>query len=110
MSDCKYVRDYYGVPAKVGMRIRYKGHGGIIYADGGCYVRANMDADKPGVTCNIHPTDPDLEYLEMGKIRKMTRSQERYQRYLEYGDGFDSFLQYIGWDSDPERSWNTTRG
>lgn len=37
---------------------------------------------------------------------KRTRSQERYRRFLEYGDGFDSFLGFCRWDSAPERSWN----
>ena len=37
---------------------------------------------------------------------KLTRSQERYRRFLEYGDGFDSFLGFCRWDSAPERSWN----
>jgi len=37
---------------------------------------------------------------------KLTRSQKRYRRFLEYGDGFDSFLEFCRWDSAPERSWN----
>jgi hypothetical protein len=40
------------------------------------------------------------------KPPKMTRSQKRYQRYLEYGDGFESFLDYLRWDGDSGRSWN----
>jgi hypothetical protein len=38
---------------------------------------------------------------------KMTRSQKRYKRFLEYGDGFNSFIEFCRWDSEPERSWNS---
>ena len=37
---------------------------------------------------------------------KRTKSQERYRRFLEYGDGFENFLAFLRWDSDPSRSWN----
>jgi len=37
---------------------------------------------------------------------KLTRSQQRYRRFLEYGDMFESFLQFCRWDAEPERSWN----
>ena len=40
------------------------------------------------------------------KFKKKSRSKERYQRYLEYGDGFSSFINYCYWDADPERIWN----
>lgn len=43
------------------------------------------------------------------KPPKRTRAQERYRRFLEYGDGFDSFLDYCRWDAHPERSWNGGR-
>lgn len=43
----------------------------------------------------------------MPKPKKLTRGQQRYQRYLEYGDCFDSFVDFCRWDVDPERSWNT---
>ena len=38
-------------------------------------------------------------------VPKLSRSQVRYRRFLEYGDGFDSFLAFCRWDSLPERSW-----
>lgn len=38
--------------------------------------------------------------------RKLTRSQQRYRRYREYGDMFNSFLEFCRWDGEPERSWN----
>ena len=40
------------------------------------------------------------------KPPKLSRGKERYQRYLEYGDGFDNFRHFLKWDGDPERSWN----
>ena len=42
----------------------------------------------------------------MGVIRKVSRGRERYNRYLEYGDSFDSFIEFCKWDADSKRSWN----
>ena len=36
----------------------------------------------------------------MPKPVKLTRSQKRYQRYLEFGDCFDSFLDFCYWDAE----------
>lgn len=44
--------------------------------------------------------------LESPKPPKISRSKARYQRFLEYGDGFDSFLDFCRWDAAQERSWN----
>lgn len=93
--NCEYIRKNYGVPAQVNMRIKYNGEGGIIWKDGGNYVCACMDKDKPGVTVNIHPSDPDLEYLEMGEPRTPTRSQQRYQNYKRSESDL-SFAEWIG--------------
>ena len=38
--------------------------------------------------------------------KKISKSKQRYQRFLEYGDGFDSFIEFCRWDGEPERSWN----
>lgn len=43
---------------------------------------------------------------EPAKPPKRSRSQERYKRFLEYGDGFSSFIEFCRWDAAPERSWN----
>lgn len=96
--NCEYVKNYYAVPAEINRRISYRGEGGIIYKDGGNYIAANMDSDAPGVTVNIHPTDPELIYLELGKPRKLTRSQKNYLDYknsLHFEAG-DSFADYMG--------------
>ena len=104
----EYIKQYYGVPADIGRRVVVNGKPGIIAKDCGNYIGVNFDDDKPGVISNCHPTWK-VEYLDMGKIRQPTRSQARYQRFREYGDGFHSFIDYCRWDSEPERSWNGGR-
>jgi hypothetical protein len=51
----------------------------------------------------------DAVALESPKPPKLTKSKQRYRRFLEFGDGFDSFLDFCRWDSEPERSWNGGR-
>ncbi len=103
--NCEYVKQNYDVPAAIGMRVSVDGRPGTIAADRGHYIGVNFDSDKPGVIKNCHPTWR-VEYRAMGTLRKPTKATERYQRYLEYGDGFSSFLDYCRWDADPARSWN----
>lgn len=103
--NCEYVREHYGVNACIGRRILMAGKPGIIAADRGHYIGVNFDSDKPGVIKNAHPTWK-VQYLEIGIVRKLTRSQQRYQRFLEYGDCFDSFIEFCRWDAQPERQWN----
>ncbi len=102
--NCEYVRDHYKVPAEIGRRVIVGGKPGIIAADRGHYIGVNFDESKPGHILNAHPTS-EVEYLEMGSIRKPTRSAARYQRFLEYGDG-RSFLDYCRWDAGKELPWN----
>ena len=103
--NCEYVREYYGVPAVIGRRVVVYGKPGIIAEDRGHYIGVNFDSDKSGVIRNAHPTS-EVEYGDMGVVRQMTRSQARYKRFLEYGDSFDSFVEFCRWDASPERSWN----
>lgn len=100
--NCEYVRNYYDVPAEIGRRVTVYGKPGIIAADRGNYIGVNMDSDKPGVIKNSHPTD-QVVYLDMGTIRKMTRSQARYQRYLQIGDCFNSFREFLKYISKEEK-------
>jgi len=93
--NCEYVRDYYNVPAEIGRCVSYRGRAGVIAKDGGNYIAVNFDDDKPGRTSNIHPTDENLEYLEMGIVRKMTRSQQNYQDYLS-SECCESFAEWVG--------------
>lgn len=107
----EYIVRNYGVPAEIGRRVVVDGKPGIIAADRGNYIGVNFDEDKPDVIKNCHPTW-EVEYLDIGHIREKKisrskeRSQERYQRYLEYGECFDSFIQFCYWDASSERSWN----
>jgi len=92
---CEYVRDYYGVPACIGRRIIHRGKPGVIAEDRGNYIGVNFDSDKPGRVLNVHPTD-EVEYGDMGKVRQMTRSQRRYQEYLDADWFGDDFATWIG--------------
>lgn len=105
MSNCEYVREYYGVPAVIGRRVVVSGRPGVIAEDRGHYIGVNFDTDKPGVIRNCHPTS-GVEYGEIGVVRKPSKSRARYMRFREFGDGFDSFIEYCRWDAEPERSWN----
>ena len=98
---CEYVQKHYGVPACVGRRVIHRGEPGIIAEDRGHYIGVNFDSDKPGVIMNVHPTD-EVEYLGMGKIRKMTKAQARYQRYLSIGDCFEDFRHFLAYETDIE--------
>lgn len=104
--NCEYVRNFYKVPACIGRKINYKGRDGIISEDRGNYIGVTFDDEKPGTISNLHPLTDGLEYLGIGKVRKMTKSQQRYKRYLEFGDCFDSFRDFLSWDLNPEREWN----
>lgn len=106
MSDYKYVKEFYGVPACTGRVIEMQGRRGVIVEDRGHYIGVNFDDQKPGVISNVHPTW-EMEYHGIGKVRPMSRSQRRYQRFLEYGDSFETFRDFLAWDSEPERSWNS---
>jgi len=44
------------------------------------------------------------------KPPRRTKEQERYRRFLEYGDWFDSFREFLQWDARPERTWNGGAG
>ena len=101
----EYIKRHYSVPADIGRRVIVDGRPGIIAEDRGNYIGVNFDSDKPGVISNCHPTWK-VEYLDIGKIRKLSRSQERYKRYLEYGDCFSNFIDFCRWDSSPDRTWH----
>ena len=91
---CEYAKQHYGVPAEIGRRVVVNGKPGIIAVDRGHYIGVNFDTDKPGVIRNAHPTW-EVQYGEMGKVRQMTRSQQRYAEYCEVSDCFDSFAHYL---------------
>lgn len=59
------IREYYGVPAKRGVRIVYSGYGsvavGTIVGARGYYLRVRFD-DVPTQIATLHPTW-EIEYL-----------------------------------------------
>ena len=79
--NCEYVSQHYGVPACIGRRVIAYGEPGIITEDRGNYIGVNLDKDKPATVNNYHPTDK-IEYLGMGTVRKLTRSQQNYRDFL----------------------------
>lgn len=91
----KYAKEQYGVPADIGRKVIVNGRSGIIAADRGNYIGVNFDDQKAGVISNCHPTW-EVTYLDMGKIRKMSRSQRRYQEYMEVGECYESFSHFLG--------------
>ena len=54
----------------------------------------------------VTPSGVDAVALESPQPPKIPRGKARYQRFLEYGDMFDSFIEFCRWDAQPERSWN----
>lgn len=91
----EYIKQRYEVPAEFGREILFEGkRKGIIIKDMGNYIGVNFDDKKPGVIEPLHPTS-EVEYLEMGKIRKMTKSQQRYQDYLNQPNEV-SFAEWLG--------------
>lgn len=91
---CEYVRTYYGVPAEPGRRVIIDGKPGIIAKDKGAYIGVLLDEDPPNRIRPYHPTWK-VEYGGLGTVRKMTRSQQRYQEYLEIADCFESFGHWL---------------
>jgi hypothetical protein len=100
--SCEYVRQYYGVPAVIGRIVTVNGRRGIIAEDRGHYIGVNFDDSKPGVICNAHPVS-QVVYGEMGIIRKMTKSQRRYQRFLDVGECFNNFRDFLLYETHRER-------
>ena len=96
--NCEYVSKYYGVPACIGRRVEINGKRGVIAEDMGNYIGVQLDTDNPSNIKPYHPTHM-VKYLGMGKVRKMTRSQLRYRRYLRVGDCFDTFFDFLKYES-----------
>ena len=94
MPKCRYASKYYKVPADIGRRVVVGGKPGIIAEDRGQYIGVLFDDAKPNNILPCHPTWM-VEYLDMGKIRQMTRSQQRYQDYLN-AECNESFSEWMG--------------
>lgn len=106
---CAYVKQYYGVPADIGRRVTVDGKPGVIAEDLGHHIGVNFDTDEPGHISPCHPTWR-VVYGEIGVIRQLPKrkaaAKARYKRFMEYGECFENFRQFLAWDSDPARSWN----
>jgi hypothetical protein len=105
--NCEYVKEHYGVPAEIGAAVIAYGEPGVIAEDRGHHIGILLDKDKPGNVDSYHPTD-GIEYTGQVKmVRKLTRKQRiakaRYQRYLDFCDCFDSFIDFCYWDQQQER-------
>ncbi len=50
----------------------------------------------------ITPAGKDYVAIESPTPPKITRSKARYKRFLEYGDSFNSFLDFCRWDAAQE--------
>ena len=91
----EYVRQYYEVPAEYNRIIEMDGRRGIIVEDRGHHLGVLFDGNAPGDVRSVHPTDK-VKYLGFEIPRKMTRSQKRYQEYLD-NDYFDgTFADWLG--------------
>lgn len=51
----EYIRNHYGVPAKIGGRITFAGVAGTIVSARGAHLRVRMDS-VPSRTAILHPT------------------------------------------------------
>ena len=94
--DFNYIQNYYKVPAECGREIIFQGkRKGVIVESQGHYIGVNFNDKKPGIIETLHPTW-EIEYRGLTKIRKMTKSQKRYQEYLnaDYYNG--TFAEWLG--------------
>lgn len=89
-----YIKNYYKVPAEFGREIMFEGkRKGIIVEDKGNYIGVNFYDTSPDIILTLHPTS-EVEYLEtFGKIRKVSRSKEKYRLFLEA----DTDMEFIDW-------------
>lgn len=96
MMSFEYINKHYGVNACVGRRVIVDGEPGIIVGAHGSHIVVNPDHLKPHQTANYHPTWR-VQYLEIGKVRKMTAGQKRYREYLD-ADCCETFAEWLGVD------------
>ena len=101
----EYINKSYGVNACIGRRVIVDGEPGIIVGTNNAHLEVNFDHLKASDISYCHPTWR-VEYLEIGKVRKLTPGQKRYQEYLN-ADCCESFAEWIGVDkaSRERREW-----
>jgi len=100
-----WINKNYGVNACVGRRVIVDGEPGVIVGAKNGHIIVNFDSHKASQRDFCHPTWR-VEYKDMGKVRKMTAGQKRYQEYLN-SDCCESFAEWLGVDkkSKEHREW-----
>ena len=63
MSAFEYISEYYGVPAKRGQRVTWRGEPGKITSTEGPHIVVRLDGKKLRRVI-LHPKDDDLVYVE----------------------------------------------
>ena len=61
-NGMEYIRDFYGVPAKRGAIVFYKGHRGVITGSKNAYLRVRIEDFD--IVKTFHPKDLVFENLE----------------------------------------------
>ena len=92
----EYINKSYGVNACVGRRVIIDGEPGVIVGTKNAHIKVNFDNTKASDYSYCHPAWR-VEYLEMGKVRKLTAGQKRYQEYLDADTGC-TFAEWLGVD------------
>lgn len=98
-NSFEYIKKCYNVPAEIGRVVKVKGKQGVIVKDMGNYIGVNFDGDKPSLISPCHPTW-EVEYLGMSRPRKVSKSAQRYLKWLTVGReiGLDHFIDFCQWD------------
>jgi hypothetical protein len=103
----EYVKQYYGVPAELGRAVIVSGKPGVIVADRGHHIGVVFDGDDLTAIYPCHPTSEVVygEIVPLPKAKKMTRSQENYQRYID-SEADCSFAEWMGFGKyRRKKSW-----
>lgn len=94
-NSFEYINKRYNVFPKLNQAVTYKGQKGQIVGDTGNYLLVTFLDEAATKKHPIHPTDDCLEYLdEILPAREMTRSQIRYQQFLNSDSGM-SFGEWL---------------
>lgn len=93
-TDFGYVRAYYGVPAERGRRVVVDGDPGVIAEARGNYIGVLFDQCAPTHVYSCHPTWRVTYLDEIAPVRRATRSQIRYQQFLDADTGL-TFGEYL---------------
>ncbi len=96
----EYIQDYYKVPAETGRVVEFTGdkepRRGVIVGCTGHYIKLQFDGEPKPQNGPYHPTW-EIRYLDEVRTvepKKLTRSQQRYQDYLNADIGW-SFAEWI---------------